>query len=96
MVVDAHEPQVAVVEREPDRRAGEHRVEHPVGLVGLRHEARAVDGGGAALGQLGGEHAVVGAELAAGGERQRAELLAARQQRRHDLTGRRRAGRRRA
>ena len=85
VVVDAHEPQLAVVEAEPDRRAREHRVEHPVGLVGLLEQRRAVDRGGAALRELGGQHAVLGPELAAGGQRQRPELLAAREQRRHEL-----------
>ena len=84
VVVDAHEPQLAVVDREPDRRAGEDGVEHPVGLVGLGQQPGAVGGGGAALGELGGERAVLGAERAAGGQRQRAELLAAREQRRDE------------
>ena len=74
VVVDAHDPQLVVVEREADRCACEHRVEHPVGLVGLLHQGRAVDRRRAALGELGGQLGV------RRGQRQRPQPLPAREQ----------------
>ena len=97
-VVDAHVAELGVVDREPHRRALEDRVEQAVGLVqlalgGLRlgHQPGVVERGGAAVGELLGERAVLGAEAAqraVDAELQRAQADVAGHERQHELAAR--------